>query len=217
MKSPLTEDGIYYVHDDEDMLTGYAMIVGPEDTPYFGGFYFFELRYPSDYPHSPPHVLYMTNGDNVRFNPNLYTSGKVCISLLNTWRGEQWTSCQTISTTMLNLCTLLRKDPLLNEPGVSQMHPDFKNYTRIIEYKNVEIAILRMCTRNPSSFSPKFNVFYPFMKDLFLKNSDKVIAFLEANQEQPPAVVQTLIYQMRVLIDYPKLLESYKVVLASFQ
>ena len=54
MTNPLTENGIYYVHDDTEMLQGYAMIVGPEDTPYFGGYYFFEINYPIDYPHSPP-------------------------------------------------------------------------------------------------------------------------------------------------------------------
>lgn len=94
IKNPLIEQGIYYVHDETNMMKGYAMIVGPSDTPYFGGFYFFEFTYPADYPHSPPRVNYCTNGDNIRFNPNLYCSGKVCISLLNTWRGDQWTSCQ---------------------------------------------------------------------------------------------------------------------------
>ena len=43
IKSPLTDNGIYYIHDDSDMLKGYAYIIGPSDTPYFGGNYFFEL------------------------------------------------------------------------------------------------------------------------------------------------------------------------------
>jgi ubiquitin-protein ligase len=43
MKNPLTENGIYYAHDDEDMMKGYALIIGPSDTPYFGGNFFFEL------------------------------------------------------------------------------------------------------------------------------------------------------------------------------
>ena len=47
LKSPLTENGIYYSHDDTDIMKGYAMIVGPEDTPYFGGFYFFKISYSS--------------------------------------------------------------------------------------------------------------------------------------------------------------------------
>ena len=44
MKNPLEDNGIYYSHDETDMLRGYAMIVGPSDTPYFGGFYFFKFR-----------------------------------------------------------------------------------------------------------------------------------------------------------------------------
>jgi ubiquitin-conjugating enzyme E2 Z len=133
MTNPLTDNGIYYIHDDEDMLKGYALIIGPSETPYFGGNYLFELNFPTDYPHSPPKVTFCTNGDGVRFNPNLYTSGKVCISLLNTWRGEQWTSCQTISTVLLNLCTLLNNEPFLNEPGVTKTHHDFAKYNKIIE------------------------------------------------------------------------------------
>ena len=34
-----------------------------------------------------------TGGGQVRFNPNLYKDGKVCLSLLGTWpgaQGEQW-------------------------------------------------------------------------------------------------------------------------------
>ena len=44
IKNPLSENGIYYVHDDTDMLKGYALIIGPDDTPYFGGYYFFEFK-----------------------------------------------------------------------------------------------------------------------------------------------------------------------------
>ena len=35
IKEPLHDNGIYYEHDQEDMLKGYAMIVGPSDTPYY--------------------------------------------------------------------------------------------------------------------------------------------------------------------------------------
>jgi len=211
MRNPLVDNGIYYVHDDEDLLKGYAMIVGPSETPYFGGFYFFEFNYPYDYPHSPPGVKYMTNGDNIRFNPNLYVNGKVCISLLNTWRGEQWTSCQSISTVLLNLCTLLCKDPLLNEPGVSKTHPDFANYTKIIEYKNIEIAILRMVKRETNSFCDQFNVFYPNLKENFVKNNDEIIKYLDAkaNNEIAPEKITTSMYSMVTVIDYKKLYKTY--------
>ena len=103
LKSPLTSNGIHYKHDEDNILKGYAMIIGPSETVYENGFYFFEFKYPADYPSTPPTVTFRTNQDGIRFNPNLYTGGKVCISLLNTWRGEQWTSCQTISSIILKL------------------------------------------------------------------------------------------------------------------
>ena len=53
IKNPLSEHGIYYQHDEADMLKGYALIVGPEDTPYFGGFYFFEFSFPYPREHVP--------------------------------------------------------------------------------------------------------------------------------------------------------------------
>lgn len=31
-----------------------------------------------------------TGGGRVRFNPNLYNCGKVCLSLLGTWAGPGW-------------------------------------------------------------------------------------------------------------------------------
>ena len=172
MKCPLNDNGIYYHHDEDDMLKGYAMIVGSEDTPYFGGFYFFELTYPFDYPHSPPTIVYHTNGGGVRFHPNLYKNGKVCLSILNTWRGEQWTSCQTITTVLLTLCMVLCKNPLLNEPGVNVHNKDIDKYNTIIEYSNINIAICEMILKTAPVFNPMFEIFYPVMKEHFNKNYD---------------------------------------------
>jgi len=207
MKNPLTDNGIFYIHDDVEVLKGYAMIVGPKDTPYFGGYYFFSLNYPTDYPHSPPKVTYHTNGDGIRFNPNLYKCGKVCISLLNTWRGEQWTSCQTISSVLLTLCTLLCKDPLLNEPGINNAHKDFASYSRIIEYKNIEIAYLHMINKDERSFSPKFDVFYGYMKEYFYKNAEAIAENLEKHKNESPQAekIATGIYSMTTILDYHKL------------
>jgi len=212
IQNPLTDNGIYYVHDDTEMLKGYAMIVGPSDTPYFGGFYFFKFTYPVDYPHSPPSVTYCTNADNIRFNPNLYKCGKVCISLLNTWRGEQWTSCQTISTVLLTLCTLLCKNPLLNEPGVSKNHPDCISYNKIIEYKNIDVAIMQMYVKKPGVFLEEFTMFYPYLKENFIKKRDKILETLKlkANDKSLNENLTTGLYGMVVNVDYPKLLETFE-------
>ena len=213
IKNPLTENGIYYIHDDSDIMKGYALIIGPSDTPYFGGNYFFEFNYPADYPHSPPKVTYCTNGNNIRFNPNLYTCGKVCVSLLNTWRGDQWTSCQSIATVLLTLCSLLSKDPLLNEPGVDKKHLDMKPYDEIIQYANIDIAVCDIVRKKTSVFLPFFDNFYPFIKENFHKNYDKLLEFsekknLEFNSESN--MFKTGFYSMRVTIDYNNIIEKLK-------
>jgi ubiquitin-protein ligase len=213
IKNPLTEQGIYYLHDDVDMLKGYALIIGPSETPYFGGNYFFELVYPQDYPHSPPKVKYCTNGNNVRFNPNLYVCGKVCISLLNTWHGDQWTSCQTISTVLLTLCTLLCKDPLLNEPGVSKDNNDMKSYDEIIQYSNIDIAICNIIEKKESVYMPFFENFYPFVKANFMKNYDKLLEFAEKKNRDfnsETKTFKTRFYSMNIHVNYNKLIEKLK-------
>jgi ubiquitin-conjugating enzyme E2 Z len=209
IKNPLINQGIYYIHDDTDMLKGYAMIIGPSETPYFGGFYFFEITYPYDYPHSPPKVKYCTNNNGIRFNPNLYTCGKVCVSLLNTWRGDQWTSCQSISTVLLTLCTLLCKDPLLNEPGVNDTHNDMRNYNEIIEFSNINIAVCDIVKKKKGVYQPFFDNFYPFVKESFKNNYSKFIEFAQKkfiDTEVQNKILKTGFYNMNVLIDYESIL-----------
>jgi len=209
IKNPLTENGIFYIHDDTDMLKGYALILGPSDTPYFSGNYFFEITYPCNYPHNPPKVKYCTNGNNIRFNPNLYKCGKVCVSLLNTWKGEQWTSCQTISTVLLTLCTLLCENPLLNEPGVSRNHSDMKKYNEIIEYANLDVAVCDILCKKDGVYLDFFDNFYPFVKDNFIRTVDKLIEFVEQKKALiDPKVVSTSFYTMNVEINYSKLFEK---------
>ena len=212
-KNPLTENGIYYIHDDSDMMKGYALIIGPSDTPYFGGNYFFEITYPSDYPHSPPKVKYCTNGNNIRFNPNLYKCGKVCISLLNTWRGDQWTSCQSISTVLLTLCTLLCNNPLLNEPGVLPSHNDIKPYNEIILFSNLDIAVCDIINKKSGIYMPIFDNFYPFIKENFNKNYDKLLEFAEnklKNDFIDSTILKTGYYSLCVDINYKKVIEKLK-------
>jgi len=209
IKNPLIESNIYYVHDDEDMMRGYAMIIGQSDTPYSGGYYLFELNYPLDYPHSPPKVKYCTNGNSVRFNPNLYTCGKVCVSLLNTWSGDQWTSCQNISTVLLTLCTLLCKNPLLNEPGVSIKNTDIEPYNEIIQYANINIAICDIVNKKEGLFLPFFNLFWPYIKEHFLRNYDKLLEFVENKNNEfnkEARTFKTSNYNMKMDIDYNKLI-----------
>lgn len=66
-----------------------VMITGPDETPYANGCFLFDIYLPSQYPQVAPRVQFLTTGDGkIRFNPNLYECGRVCLSLLGTWDGE---------------------------------------------------------------------------------------------------------------------------------
>jgi ubiquitin-protein ligase len=204
---PLDDSNIYYKHDEENILKGYAMIVGYKDTPYEYGYYLFEFNFPENYPFSPPTLVYATNDGSTRFNPNLYICGKVCLSVLNTWKGEQWTSCQTISSILLTLATILNDKPLINEPGIKETHRDFDKYNQIIRFKNYQVAILRMLKKD--SLPSMYEIFYETMCEHYKKNKDVIIETL-AGLKDMEAIVSTGIYNMNVRINYTSLLAKFK-------
>lgn len=114
----LKAHGIYVVTDETDMRRVYALIIGPADSAYEGGLFFFEIRFPDDYPFQSPRVTFMTaDGARTRFHPNLYVEGKVCLSILGTWAGPSWTTTMSLSTVLLSIQALLDNDPLRHEPG----------------------------------------------------------------------------------------------------
>ena len=202
IRHPLTDNGIYYYHDETDMTKGYAMIIGPSDTPYFGGYYFFNFDYPFDYPFSPPKVTFMTNDGTTRFNPNLYKCGKVCVSILNTWAGDKWSSCQTINSILLTLCSLFNNWPLENEPGQYKTSRDFMPYQKSIEFKNIDFSICDIINRN--KIPEQFLIFYPFMKTHFMNNYDKLLEFVKSKNPQISIEIVRR-YNMYINIDYDTL------------
>lgn len=73
-----TTPSVFARPDEDDVMHWTALIVGPPNTPYARGLFHFDMRFPRDYPNTPPKVLITTTSSaNVRFNPNLYNNGKV--------------------------------------------------------------------------------------------------------------------------------------------
>jgi ubiquitin-conjugating enzyme E2 Z len=214
LKNPLTSHGIYYIHDEQNIMKGYACIMGPDDTIYSNGAYLFTFDFPGEYPFKPPSLKYMTNDGKTRFHPNLYRTGKVCLSILNTWKGEQWTSCQTIKTVLLTLVTLFHNKPLLCEPGFRESHSDFIPYNKILEFKNLEIAINNITPR----LIKNFLLFEPFIKNHILENQEKIkekiIALKDSDDNDTIKSVRT--YNMRTRLKYTKALEDFEALLNKY-
>jgi len=104
---------------------------------------------------------------------------------------------------------LLCKNPLLNEPGVGKTHPDMAFYDEIVEYANIDIAICDIIEKKDGVYMPFFENFYPFVKENFIKNYDKLVEFAEKkNGDFKNTVVnfKTSFYSMNVNVDYNKAL-----------
>ena len=100
-----------------------ALIIGPDETPYANGCFFFDIYVPPDYPQTAPLVKFLTTGGGkVCLNPNLYEDGKVCLSLLGTWSGPGWNPAQsTLLQVLLSIQSLIFvSDPFFNEPGYEE-------------------------------------------------------------------------------------------------
>jgi ubiquitin-protein ligase len=100
------------------------LIFGAEETPYSSGAFVYNLFMGNDFPQQPPRCQLETTGDGqVRFNPNLYACGKVCLSLLGTWRGrnqaEEWNSdTSNIYQLVISILALVMTEEVVaNEPG----------------------------------------------------------------------------------------------------
>ncbi|GJV90030.1 putative ubiquitin-conjugating enzyme E2 [Tanacetum coccineum] len=90
-----------------------AVIIGAEGTPYHDGLFFFDLHFPTAYPLVPPVVRYHSGGLGI--NPNLYTSGEVCLSLPTTQhkREELWVPN---TSTLLQLLVSIQDQYFTTDP-----------------------------------------------------------------------------------------------------
>ena len=203
---------IFYRHSETDMLKGSALIIGPENTPYHGGYYLFSFQFPHDYPHSPPKLEFLTGDGITRLHPNLYKNGKVCLSILNTWNGDSWTGCQTISSVLLTIQSIFTNNPLINEPGITHIHKDFYDYTEIIRFQNIVVSTLAVVNNSDNRYS-NFENLIKIARDDFLKNYEDKIRIFELSKKEYDSFknnneinktkeITCSIYKMSCNIDY---------------
>lgn len=213
-KNNLSNNGIFYIHDEDNILNGYALIVGPEDTVYEGGFYFFKFLFPENYPYSPPTVTFCTydNKVNTRFHPNLYRNGKTCLSILNTWKGDGWTSCQTIRSVLLTLSSILTSNPLIEEPGILISHRDNIPYNNIITFKNIEVSIIDVIEKCKNNDLSDFEMFSYIIKEIFENKKFKTHQRISELKDKysKSYIEKAFIYNMECEINYKKLSNYYE-------
>jgi ubiquitin-conjugating enzyme E2 Z len=203
---------IYFKINEDNIQYGYACIIGPENTPYQYGYYLFEFYFTEQYPYEPPKVKYYTNDGVTRFNPNFYRNGKVCLSILNTWEGEKWSSCQSLRSVLLTLQMTMNETPLLNEPGITESNHGnmVQHYTEAIKFKNLEVGILNFLV-NKDRIDERFRDFYDVMKEKYEEHKDAIYEIMNT-QDIKVKQARVSIYKMNICIDYNRLIESFNAI-----
>ena len=118
------------------------IICGPTNTPYDSGCFLFKMYCPKNYPDVPPEVITCTTGNGkVRFNPNLYEKGKVCLSILGTWSGAASESWMPGISTMLQVIVSIQSlvmipYPYFNEPGNEKDYHTEEKQIKSVKYND---------------------------------------------------------------------------------
>lgn len=211
----LKQNGVYFHYEETNINIIYAMLIGPKGTPYENGFYFFKFEYPESYPMQPPSAKYCTQGNlvnphtnkayHVRFNPNLYVDGKVCLSMLNTWAGPGWVPTNTISNVLMAIQALvLNENPLENEPGFEKADKAVLNsYNQVIHFANIKIAVLEMIEKTPKDYLIfKNHIIEHFKNNIEWYNNH----VLKKNDELQHSVIKSAAYGMELKFEYDTLL-----------
>lgn len=99
--------------DDSNLFEWAVTVLGPPDTLYEGGFFNAVMKFPRDYPQSPPECRFTSE----MWHPNVFPDGKVCISILHApgfdpmnpqeSAAERWSPVHTVESIVLSIISML--------------------------------------------------------------------------------------------------------------
>ena len=203
-------DNVFVDWTEDNLYNPRVFIIGPKDTPYENGFYGIEFKFTEKFPFEPPKAKFVTTDTKVRMNPNLYANGKVCLSLLGTWSGPQWTSCQNLYTIVLSIMTILNDTPIRNEPGyekVTKTHKSNVLYNQLIEHANLRVGVIQMIEETPKGFEKIRDEIIKYFKENYNWYKDKCIKNELLHYKQ---YKRSPIYSWREFFNYKKLKTELK-------
>eukprot|EP01026_Neomeris_dumetosa_P036369 TRINITY_DN2934_c0_g2_i2.p1 TRINITY_DN2934_c0_g2~~TRINITY_DN2934_c0_g2_i2.p1 ORF type:complete len:1014 (-),score=148.93 TRINITY_DN2934_c0_g2_i2:902-3781(-) len=167
-----------------------AAIAGADDTPYHDGLYFFDVVLTPEFPSVPPRIHYVSYG--MKPNPNLYETGHVCLSLVNTWDGEFEERWNPDTSSLLQLFVsiqglVLVSKPFFNEAGFDRFigQPQSEQNAKLYNEQTFIINCKTMSNqlRNP----PKG--FETLVRDHFRSRGERVLKGID-HYMQPESSVE---------------------------
>lgn len=209
---PLNWESTIWVRVPKDNINLFSFLIsGPKDTPYENGLFEFHAYFPEEYPNREPSVLIHTTGNGqVRFNPNLYDSGKVCLSLLGTWQGqdgEKWNAkTSTFLQVMVSIQSLiLIEHPYFNEPGWEREmnsatgKQNSASYNEERQPQTISLAMNDMIKNPPNGFEEVVRNHFRMKKDeiinrtlIWEQNASKHKNIIQGNRKEFIELVEKL-------------------------
>jgi ubiquitin-conjugating enzyme E2 Z len=183
--------------DEKDMTTFKILFFGPSDSVYHHGIFVFEMKLSDNYPFDVPKVKFLTGGMiNARIHPNLYQDGKVCLSILNTWGGKEWSPLLTIEKVFITIRALLDKNPIAHEPAYNsykENNPLSIAYSLNAEYYSIKSIIDVMnFYNNISPLSPFREIIKKYIQDNKKDILEKIEKFEDKIKEKSIKSLTTL-------------------------
>ena len=88
------------------------------------------------------------------------------------------------------------------------------NYIYIIEFSNIDVAVCDIINKKEGVYVDFFESFFPFIKENFIRNYDKMLAFCEKKRAlddfKKKTIIKTGFYNLIVNVDYAKIIEKIK-------
>ena len=111
------------------------LLIGPPDSPFENALLECQLTFPPTYPNRPPEFKFLTKFPH----PNVYTDGRICISILHEGKdefeyehiSERWNPSHSVNSIMMSILSILA-EPNLDSPANIDAKLEYDNFE---EYK----------------------------------------------------------------------------------
>ena len=163
----------FHIELDDDsniFVWNIGVMVLNEESIYHGGYFKAQMRFPDDFPFSPPQFRFTP----AIYHPNVYRDGRLCISILHQsgdpmteeLDSETWSPVQTVESVLISIVSLL-EDPNINSPANVDAAIDYrKNPEQYKQRVRMEVE------RSKQDIPPGFVM--PTSETAYLSSSEKL-------------------------------------------
>jgi ubiquitin-conjugating enzyme E2 D/E len=107
------------LENDENLFNWIAIMQGPEGTPYEGGIFKLQFKFPDNYPFKAPEVKFLTT----TYHPNIkLDSGEICQDVF----ASSWAPTQKVQDILEKILTMLR-EPSTSTPLENDICNEYLN------------------------------------------------------------------------------------------